>query len=250
MPPPATSIGGVAARTARSVRHRRLASRVALGVVALGVTMVGIVGSAPSATAHPLGTPQAVRLSADERQVWLRWTAATDDLTALGIHLGVLGPDRRFVDDHGVLVPEQSDDYDTIVLAQTAALSRYLLEHIQVQQSGASCQGRVTDTAELAGDGARLRFTCPERVRDVTVRVDTLTDVDPAYRTLATSEGGERATYTLENPEHHWQLDRRTGLGGYPMGFWVTGVGLVLVVVPAASYLLLRRMRADNGPAR
>lgn len=79
------------------------------------------------------------------------------------------------------------------------------------------------------------------------MRVDTLTDIDPAYRTLATSDTGERATYTTDAPEHRWQLDEAAGLGGYPVGFWVTAVGLVVVVIPGASYLLLRQLRTPAG---
>lgn len=180
----------------------------------------------------------------------VRWTASTDDLTALGMHLGVLGPDRQFVDDQGVLVPEQSGDYDAVRLARAPALGGYLLEHIEVVQSGAPCRGRVDSTDELTGDGAQLVFTCPDPVRDVSVRVDTLTDIDPAYRTLATSENGERATYTLEDAEHRWRLDQTAGVGGYPVGFWLTGLGLFAVVVPGGSYLLLRRLRVNEGADR
>lgn len=219
-----------------------------LAVIAIAV-VTGIVGSGSAANAHPLGTPQSIRLGAEDRTVWVRWSAAADDLTALGIHLGVLGPDRRFVDDQGVLVPEQSDDYDSVIVARAPALQRYLLDHIAVGQSGTPCRGRVTDTAQLTGQGARMVFTCPDRVDDVTIRVDTLTDIDPAYRALATSDNGERATYTLEDPEHRWRLDEAAGIGGYPVGFWVTGLGLVAIVVPGASYLMLRRLRADGDGA-
>lgn len=231
-----------------SSRRGRHPMIVAAAVAILAV--VGFAGSTSAASAHPLGTPQTVRLGAEDDTVWVRWSAATDDLTALGMHLGVLGSNRRFVDDQGVLVPEQSDDYDAVLLARAPALSRYLLEHIEVNQSGQLCRGRVTDTMALTGDGARLVFTCPDPVRDVTVRVETLTDVDPAYRSLASSANGERATYSLEDPEHRWHLERATGIGGYPIGFWATGLGLVAVVVPGASYLLLRRLRAaeeDSG---
>jgi hypothetical protein len=233
----------VAARS--SGARRRLAGLTAATI--LGVCAA--IGFGAPAAAHPLGTPQSVRLGAEDRQVWLRWTAAADDLSALGIHLGVLGDDRTLVDDQGVLVPEQSAAYDAVRLARTQELSRYLLQHIAVDQSGRPCPGRVTDTRELTGEGARLVFSCPEAVDDVMIRVDTLTDVDPAYRTLAASDNGERATYTIDAPEHRWELDRAVGLGGYPVGFWVTGLGLLAVVVPGATVLLLRRLRAADPSA-
>ena len=238
----------VAARTRRARRRRRRLAGLAAATI---LAASGAIGAAPPAVAHPLGTPQSVRLGAEGNQVWVNWSAATDDLTALGIHLGVLGPDRTFVDDQGVLVPEQSAEYDAVLLARSPELARYLLEHIEVAQRGTHCRGRVSDTLQLTGSGARLLFSCAEAVDDVTVRVETLTDVDPAYRTLAASDNGERATYTVDSPEHRWELDRAAGLGGYPVGFWVTAVGLVAVVVPGASILLLRRLRAaDEGAGR
>jgi hypothetical protein len=232
--------------TARPRRRGRLAAGLA---VVLLVWLAGFAGLSSPASAHPLGAPQSVRIGAEDRQVWVRWTASPDDLTALGIHLGVLGDDRSLVYDQGVLVPEQYDDYDAVRLANSPAFAAYLLEHIAVDQRGRPCPGRVTNPEDVLGDGARVEFTCAEPVDEVTVRVDTLTDIDPAYRTLASSESGERATYTKSAPEQRWELSREAGLGGYPMGFWVTALVLVVVVVPGISFLIIRQIRAAQPAA-
>lgn len=103
-------------------------TRVAALLVAAGILAAVTVGPAGPASAHPLGVPQTLHLSADGSRVTARWSAAPDDLTALGLQVGALGAPRQFVYDRGVLVPDESDPADAAVLAESDELKGYLLD--------------------------------------------------------------------------------------------------------------------------
>lgn len=225
------------------MRFRPRTAHLAAAALAIAASLL----VAPSAAAHPLGAPQTLQLSADQHRVWIRWSAAADDLTALGLHLGVLGNARRFVYDRGVLVPEQSDASDPALLSEAPQLPAYLFEHIRVAQSGQPCSGEVATTRELAEGGAvQMEFVCPSEVEQVTVDVSTLTDLHPAYRTMATSAGSQREIYTREDATHQWQLGTTSDEPGQVaapagLGIFLAGVG--------GSYFVLRRRRAASRAA-
>ncbi|UMG91148.1 hypothetical protein [Nocardioides sp. TF02-7] len=61
-------------------------------------------------------------------------------------------------------------------------------------------------TDDLQRDGARLEFTCAVPVTAASVTVRTLTDLHPAYRTLATGPDGQRAVYGSTTETHRFEL--------------------------------------------
>lgn len=219
-----------------TVRCRRAVVVLAAAAAAL------VLGPPAPASAHPLGPPQSLQLSADGAQVRAVWRAAEDDLTALGLELGVLAEGRTFVYDQGVLVPEESSAGDAVLLGDDeAALGGYLLRTVSVRQGGAQCPGRLTRSDRLLEDGAHLEFSCPEQVDGVEVDVSTLVDLHPAYRTLAADSSGERAVYTESAPRHRWQLGAADRGGKAWTGLLTGGVVLGLVVPVVAVWRHRRR---------
>lgn len=178
----------------------RLPARAAV-LLAAAVTAL-VVPPAP-AQAHPFGPPQTVTVdAAPGGDVRVRWrVGGTDDLTLLGISLGVIPQDRVMLD--GAVVFE---DGDAAALAAAPELNDYLVEHVEVTSDGTACTGAATPTDALAEEGVELTYDCGAAATAATVRVTTLTDLHPAYRTLATGPDGQRAVYDAEQPTHEWAL--------------------------------------------
>ncbi|GGV10420.1 hypothetical protein GCM10010182_33070 [Actinomadura cremea] len=198
---------------------------------------------ASPARAHPFGDPQTLEVSAEGSTVHARWRAASDDLTALALALRVLRAKRTYVYRDGALVPEESDESDAVTLAKSAKLGAYLVENIRVESGGTACPGRLASAADLARDGARLEFDCPAAVASAEVTVRTLLDLHPAYRTLASGDGGERHIYSETAPTHTWSLDgsaasRTSGTVLRP------GVPIAVVVAAGAGAFWWRRRRS------
>ncbi|MCR1786199.1 hypothetical protein KVF89_26950 [Nocardioides carbamazepini] len=207
--------------------------------------------------AHPFGDPQTVEIAADADDpavVHVTWkVGAADDLTLLGIHLGVLPEDRVMLD--GAIT---YDDGDAALVEQAPEVEEYLLEHVTVSAAGQACAGRVEATGDLIVDGADLVFACAEAPGLATVAVSTLTDLHPAYRTLATGPDGQHQVYGADAPSHDWSLgvagtgDGTTGgapreqsLGtGSSAALQIGGVlGAVLLVAVAGAVVARRRRR-------
>lgn len=157
-----------------------------------------------AAQAHPFGDPQTVEVSGTagpDDEVRVRWRAGgADDLTLLALELGALPAERVMLD--GAVWYE---DGDADALAASPAFTDYLLDRITVAAGRSRCRGEVTDL-DLVGAGATLAFACPEPADVATVRVRTLLDLHPAYRTLATGPDGQRAVYDERHPSHDWSL--------------------------------------------
>lgn len=213
-----------------------------------GAAATAVLTAAPAA-AHPFGPPQTAQISGHGQRVEVRWSASGDDLTALGLHLGVLGEERTFVYQDGALVPEESDPGDAELLAEAPQLVDYLLEHVGVTQGGAACTGEVTDTDDVESAGVGLVFDCAGAVDDVEVTISTLTDVHPAYRTLATGPDGQRAAYTQESPRHGWQLGGDT-TETTPMDGAVVPLAVATVVAAGAGlgWAIARRRTIRRVP--
>lgn len=157
------------------------------------------------AQAHPFGPPQqaAVDLApGSEGIVRVRWrVGGTDDLTLLGISLGLLPESRRMMD--GAVFFE---DADAQALAESPLFAEYLLRQVTVSAAGGACRGTVEDVSQLATKGVTLHFACAEAPVDPEVRISLLTDLHPEYRTLATGPDGQRAVYADGADTHEWQL--------------------------------------------
>ncbi|MEI5672671.1 MULTISPECIES: hypothetical protein [unclassified Nocardioides] len=196
-------------------------------VLALAALLVLVAGPA---RAHPFGPPQQVTVDADgdPGTVRVHWqVGGTDDLTLLAVSLGVLPEDRVLLD--GAVAYE---DDDAAALAAAPAFRDYLLDHVVVEGNGAACAGEVTADDDLATAGVRLDFTCADDVTTAAVEVTMLTDLHPAYRTLATGPAGQRAVYDGEQTRHDWTLGEHAGNGG-------TGTSALLQVGAVLGVLLL-----------
>jgi hypothetical protein len=211
--------------------------------------------------AHPFGDPQTLDVAPDATDpavVHVTWkVGAADDLTLLGIHLDVLPEDRVMLD--GAI---SYDAGDAALVADSAALADYALDHVLVGSAGARCQGAVAEVGDLVADGAELVFTCPGPVGAATVEVTTLTDLHPAYRTLATGPDGQHAVYGADHPVHDWALPSggaaapATTTGSAPTVEGSLGAGesaalqigavlaAVLLLVVAGAFLARRRRRS------
>ncbi|WP_436697983.1 hypothetical protein [Nocardioides sp. BYT-33-1] len=217
--------------------------------------------------AHPFGDPQTVEIAADPTDpavVHVTWkVGAADDLTLLGIHLGVLPEDRVMLD--GAI---SYDDGDATLVEQAPEVREYLLEHVAVSADGRACTGRVEATGDLIADGADLVFACPTPPARATVEVSTLTDLHPAYRTLATGPDGQHRVYSADAPRHDWALGVTSTTGttggtgdatggtqeqslgtGTSAALQIGGVlGAVLLVVVAGAVVARRRRRVPPTP--
>ncbi|WP_157240964.1 hypothetical protein [Catenuloplanes japonicus] len=213
--------------------------RALVTVAVIGVAAGTAVFTPSPAVAHPFGDPQTVTVSADEARpevVHVKWrVGGPDDLTVLGVQLGLLPADRVAADG--------TVDYryeDPGVVGASALFTGYLLERITVSaDGGAPCTGTVAPVAAVALKGATAAYTCPAPVSTATVAVRTLTDLHPAYRTLATGPHGQRTVYENDNDTHDWAM---TGVPGTSLGrsalvqLGAVIGGLVLAI------LLLRRV--------
>ncbi|MEU8814820.1 hypothetical protein [Actinoplanes sp. NPDC048796] len=212
--------------------------------VLVTLAVAGIAVAAPSpAAAHPFGDPQTVSISFDEQQpavVHVKWrVGGPDDLTLLGVELGLLPPERRKADGNV--------DYrytDPGVVGASSKFADYFLRQIAVTDGTRECAGQVRQPIEaLALKGATASFTCPSPVTSATVAVRMLTDLNPAYRTLATGPEGQRYAYEDGNDTHSWTL-----VGAHPDNSAFTQLaavlGAVLVIIATALVLLKRRRRA------
>lgn len=217
---------------------------------------------------HPFGDPQTVEISASDGTVQVHWeVGGQDDLTLLAIHLGVLPEDRIMLD--GAIV---YDEGDGDLLAEAPELEDYLLDHIGVSAGDQACAGEVTTVGDLTADeGADLSFTCPVDAATATVTVTMLTDLHPAYRTLATGPDGQRAAYSRTQDSHEWTLPVTAGAaattsgtstptgpsatpaGGGDLGqsaaLQMGGVGAVLLVLVGGAVALRRRSHRTTTPS-
>lgn len=204
--------------------------------------------------AHPFGDPQTLGVSrdgADPAVVHVTWkVGAADDLTLLGIHLGVLPQDRVMLDGAVSYEPD-----DGAQVQDTPELAAYLLDHVTVTSDGAACEGEVHAVGDLVADGADIAFTCPQAPDAVAVGVSTLTDLHPAYRTLASGPDGQHEVYSLDDASHTWVLGSGGDAGpvstpgGAGAALQIGGVlGAVLLLAAAGAVLARRRRRIPSHP--
>lgn len=148
-------------------------------IVVLVVTACSWAG-ALGARAHPGGLPGLLEITGRERTVTIDWSAPPDDVAVLAERVGET---PRAIADH-------------------------VLARVTVRQGDRTCPGEVTPGRTLE-DGARLEYRCPREVGAITVRATILTDVDPAYQTLAVAPvitGPERVLFSGGTTEHRFVL--------------------------------------------
>jgi hypothetical protein len=200
------------------------------------------------AGAHPFGDPQRATIAVDGPVVEVTWSAAADDLTSLAMALDVLPGLRRQVFKDGALVPEESRAEDAVLLAEAPGFEAYLLHHVRVSGDGQECAGQLVDAEALTTEGATLAFTCSDEPARLTVGLDTLTDLHPAYRTMATGPDGSSFVYAVDSPEHEFDVAGADGLASAQRGgLLVAGLGLAGVLVLGGGSLLVRRARRRDA---
>ncbi|WP_089009097.1 hypothetical protein [Micromonospora viridifaciens] len=174
--------------------------------------LIGVLVPDP-ASAHPFGAPQQIEVAGKgDHGVRVRWlVGGTDDLTLLGIALGVLPKDRVMLD--GAVIPETSD---AAAMAKAPEFAEYLTERIAVSQDGRPCAGEVSVADDLAADGAEVIFTCPGPVDTVAVTSRMLTDLHEAYRTLARGPHGQKAVYDATHESVDWTITAGADTGSRP----------------------------------
>ncbi|MEU7946594.1 hypothetical protein AB0C50_18110 [Micromonospora taraxaci] len=221
-------------------------------LAALAVAAAVLALPSPAA-AHPFGDPQTVSITPDEQRpdvVRVRWrVGGPDDLTLLGVSLGLLPADRVLLDG--------AVDYrttDPAVIASSAQFPAYLLKQITVADGPRQCVGAVAPLKALARAGATVDYTCPGPVGTVTVAVRMLTDLNPAYRAMATGPGGQRAVYGSGEDSHDWTLAGDPPTAGSTSRGRSAVVQLAAVVgaallVAVGALLVSRRLRRRRAVA-
>lgn len=210
----------------------------------MAVVVLAVVALAPqpAAQAHPFGDPQTAEISAGGDVVRIRWRfGGVDDLTLLAVSLGVLPRSRVMLD--GAVFPEESD---ARVLAGADAFREYLLDRIRV----AGCRGAVESTEDLATAGVVVAYACAEPVESAEVTVRMLTDLHPAYRTMAVGPHGQRAVYDADAERHEWALgdaaeEATPELGSSAAVQLGAAVGIALAAGTAGVVLARRQRRRD-----
>ncbi|MBF8188796.1 hypothetical protein ITP53_24285 [Nonomuraea sp. K274] len=211
--------------------------RVPLVVVtmfaAMFVTMV--VAPAQAAAAHPFGPPSTARIGAEGSRVTLAWMPAEDDWVALGRSVGAF--EDPAVGTDTTLTGEEK-------LARSPAVRDYLLARVGVTQAGRPCAAGLAPLERLLAEGARFSFECANPVVEIDVRIDALTDLHEAYRTVLTAETPAtpaQAMLTAATATRRLRFDP-SAAGG--VSLVVPAVALVAALGALAAFLVRRRRHA------
>jgi LPXTG-motif cell wall-anchored protein len=99
-------------------------------------------------------------------------------------------------------------------------------------------------------------FACTAASGAAAVTIDMMTDLHPAYRTLATGPEGQHAVYSADAAEHDWRL----AVGASSSGTTDAGTGVgrsaavqlgallgALAVIATGGWLLRRRRRSATA---
>lgn len=197
--------------------------------------------------AHPFGPPPVAEVVAEAHDVTVRWTAAVDDYAALGVAAGVL--DESY--GTGVADPAPDDIGERLGPANrrevegAAEVRQYVTDRVLVVQTGRPCPVATVDVTQLFARGVALRATCPEPVEAVDVTLRLLSDIHPAYRTVATAVGPAvpaRTMYTADRSTVRWDFGAASTAAPATMtllGFGVAGA----LLAAGLGVLVLRRRR-------
>ncbi|WP_193608290.1 hypothetical protein [Nocardioides lijunqiniae] len=220
-------------------RRSRAAATVATAVAALALLLW------PSpAQAHPFGPPQTVsiELAEDAGVVRVHWQpGAPDDYSYLAAGVGLTDADESQGAGGLIAVKRDAD-----ALTSSPLLARYLTRHVVVREAtGAACAPTVLPVEHLVSDGVRLEFRCAGPLDDVDVRVSLLTDLHPAYQTMATGPHGQRFAYSATKTEHRWSTspEKADDALAESAALQLSGVLAGLAAVGGAAALVVRRSR-------
>ncbi|WP_157545480.1 hypothetical protein [Hamadaea tsunoensis] len=217
-------------------------------VLVAAAVLASAAGPASPVAAHPFGAPQTVAVSldaADPAVVHIRWkVGGTDDLTLLGVRLGVLPADRVMLDGAVFYRPA-----DAAAIGPSGQFADYLLHRITVTSGRSACAGRVEPPSDLAAAGVTVDFTCAAAVGVATVGVRMLTDLHPAYQTMASGPGGARAVYATGHESHDWTLGSSPSAASSARAAAVQLGAIVLaaLLLGAGAFLVVRRRKRAAG---
>lgn len=194
------------------------------------------------ADAHPFGAPQTATIAGTAGVPEVTWRfGATDDIAYLAVQVGALPPDRMTLD--GVVLYESGDEK---ALARSEAYADYVLDHIRIE----GCDGSVEPGEDLVADGTTVTFDCPSPTSSTKVEIDMLTDLHPAYQTLASGPNGQKAAYAGNARSHGWTLDEsRAAATGLSALLQLGGTLGVIGLAGAGGWWLLRRRRQAEASA-
>ncbi|MEV0381295.1 hypothetical protein [Nonomuraea sp. NPDC050643] len=207
-------------------------------LIAAGAVLLSALFAAQPAAAHPFGPPSTARIGADGSRVTLAWLPAEDDWVALGRSVGAFGDPSAGADT--TLTGEQK-------LARSAGVRDYLLARIGVTQAGRPCAAELAPLERLLAEGARFSFACAEPVVEVDVRIEALSDLHEAYRTVLTAEtpaAPARTMLTASSGTRRLRFDP-SAAGGVPLV--VPAVALVAALGTLAAFLVRRRRQVGAG---
>ncbi|MFG1883591.1 hypothetical protein [Micromonospora sp. NPDC049102] len=216
-------------------------------VVMSAAATLALLAPAVPAAAHPYGYPQTVTITPDTARpdvVHLRWKpGGVDELTLLGVRLGLLPQDRVLLD--GAV---DTREKDATILAGSKPFADYLRTQMTVSSDGHACAGVV---GKASDSGVDVDYTCPGPLGVARIEIRMLTDLDPAYRTVATGPEGKRQVYGPDEYSHDWLLgdapppaaaDSGTGHDRGAAQRAALAVGPLLLVAAAVS-ILRRQVR-------
>lgn len=193
---------------------------------------------------HSGGELPNMRWSADGEVVTGTWTGPPDDAAWIGESIGVLRDGAMDAYLGGPLDAYPTED-EIVTFSRSSELEAYLHERVQVRQNGVACEGQVTPADDFIADGADFRFSCPEEVRTVDIRITILHEKDPAFRTFSGDGTVQSALHTADAPEHAWDFtlvasdDEGGGLLSAAAAAFTTGQAPVILTLVVGAGVVL-----------
>ena len=224
-------------------RPRRAPVRVVLALLlAAGLVLI----PAAPAVAHPFGDPQTVAVASDPAHpevVRLRWrVGGTDDLTLLGVSLGILPPDRVMLDG---AVFFRDTDAPAIAAAPAFGQLPAHPDHRRERQTGLR---RNTSSRPATWPGPAPPSTTPVPARSARPRswcARSPTCTPPTRRWPPARPASARSTAPSDS--HDWVLGDPPADGsahpGRAAAVQLSAVLGAVLLVAAGAVLVLRRVR-------
>ncbi len=133
------------------------------------------------------------------------WNASPDDLGVLAAWLGVNAGSLTVIED-GELVPDESSRASGGCGWPGLARSPTTCSSGSRSRRTSRCSGSLLPVDDVEATGATLDFDCGGPVPAADVRIATLTDVDEAYRTLASGPSDRARPTSSDTGAVTWAL--------------------------------------------